>query len=121
MKNKFELIVTLVNQGFSEVVMDAAREEGARGGTIVHARGTGTKEMEKKFGLVITPNKEMVMILVNEKIRDKVLNAIYKQAGLNSDGQGIAFSLPVEAVAGLKFDNFDNDNLDEKNNENDKK
>lgn len=109
MANKFELIVTLVDQGFSEVVMDAAREEGARGGTIVHARGTGTKAMEKKYGLVITPNKEMVMILVDAKIRDKVLSAIYKQAGLNTSGKGIAFSLPVEAVAGLKFDNTEDD------------
>lgn len=104
MANNFELIIALVNQGFSEVVMDAAREEGARGGTIIHARGTGTKEMEKKFGIVITPNKEMVMILVNIKIRDKVMSAIYKAAGLGTDGQGIAFSLPVESVTGLKFE-----------------
>ena len=104
MEHDFEVVIALVNQGFSDVVMDAAREVGARGGTIIHARGTGTKEMEKKFGIIITPNKEMIMILVNVKIRDKVMSAIYKAAGLGTDGQGIAFSLPVEAVAGLKFD-----------------
>jgi nitrogen regulatory protein PII len=101
---KFELVITLVNTGFSEVVMDAAREEGARGGTVVHARGTGTKDMEKKYGVVITPDKEMVLILVSTKIKDKVLAAIYKAAGLQTNGQGIAFSLPVEDVVGLKFE-----------------
>ena len=102
--DKFECIIVLVNSGFADVVMNAAREEGARGGTIIHARGTGTADMEKKYNIVITPDKEMIMILVNDKIKDKVLAAIYKAAGLGSDGQGIAFSLPVDDVVGLKFD-----------------
>ena len=102
-EKKFELIIVLVNSGFSEVVMDAAREEGARGGTIIHARGTGTKDMEKRYNIVITPDKEMVMILVTADIRDKMLSAIYKAAGLGTDGQGIAFSLPVDNVVGVKM------------------
>ena len=102
--NKFELIVVVLNSGFSEIAMNAARDEGARGGTIVHARGTGTKAMEEKYGIIITPEKEMILILVDEKIRDKVLNAVYKAVGLATDGQGIAFSLPVSDVVGLKFD-----------------
>lgn len=102
--NKFELVLVLVNSGFSQIVMDAAREEGARGGTIIHARGTGTKEMETKYGVVITPDKEMILILVSSKIKDKVLSSVYKAAGLGTDGQGIAFSLPVDDVVGLKFD-----------------
>ena len=101
---QFQLIVALVNSGFAEIVMDAAREEGARGGTIVHARGTGTKEMEKKYNVIITPDKEMILILVTNQIKDRVLSAIYKAAGLATDGKGIAFCLPVEDVAGLKFD-----------------
>lgn len=101
---KFEVIIALINAGFSDLVMDAAREEGARGGTIIHARGTGTKEMEKKYGIVITPEKELIMILVSEDIKDKVLSAIYKSAGLGTQGQGIAFTLPVDDVVGLKFD-----------------
>ena len=100
---KFELIVVLVNSGFSEIVMDAAREVGARGGTIVRARGTGTKDMEKRYNIVITPDKEMILILVKETIRDQMLSAIYKAAGLGTDGQGIAFSLPVNDVVGIKI------------------
>lgn len=108
---KFVLIIALVNTGFTELVMDAARSEGAHGGTVVHARGTGNKEMEKRFGIVITPDKEMVLILVNEKISDKILKAIYEKAGLQTKGQGIAFTLPVEDVVGLKFEHYD---IDEK-------
>ena len=100
---KFELIVILVNSGFSEIVMDAAREVGARGGTIVLARGTGTKDMENRYNIVITPDKEMILILVKETIRDQMLSAIYKAAGLGTDGQGIAFSLPVNDVVGIKI------------------
>ena len=100
---KFELIVVLVNSGFSEIVMDAAREVGARGGTIVRARGTGTKDMEHRYNIVITPDKEMILILVKETIRDQMLSAIYKAVGLGTDGQGIAFSLPVNDVVGIKI------------------
>ena len=100
---KFELIVVLVNSGFSELVMDAAREVGARGGTIIRARGTGTKDMEKRYNIVITPDKEMILILVKETIRDQMLSAIYKAAGLGTNGQGIAFALPVNDVVGIKI------------------
>lgn len=106
--NKFSLVVILVNTGFSEVVMSAAREVGARGGTIVHARGTGNKEIYKKFNIVITPDKEMIMIVVTSKIKDAVLSAIYSVAGLNTPGQGIAFTLPIEDVVGMKFDDDTN-------------
>ena len=104
MTEKYELIITIINEGFSDVVMNAARESGARGGTIAHARGTGTKEIEKKYGIVITPQKEMIYILVNTKIRDQVMAAINKVGGIETNGQGIIFSLPVSDVSGLKFD-----------------
>ena len=103
-KVKYEVIVVIVNEGHSDKVMDAAREAGARGGTITHARGSGTKEIEKKYGIAITPQKEMLYILVNEKIRDAVMSAVNNAAGLDTMGQGIVFSLPVENVSGIKID-----------------
>lgn len=103
-KEKFEVVVVIVNEGHSEKVMDAAREAGARGGTIAHARGSGTKDIEKKYGIVITPQKEMIYILVNEKIRDAVMSAVNKAAGLDTLGQGIVFSLPVDNVSGIKLE-----------------
>lgn len=99
--NKYELVLCIVNTGFSDVVMDAAREVGARGGTIIHARGTANKVAEQLFHITIQPDKEIVMILVPAEIKDSVLHAIYKMAGLKSEGQGIAFSIAVDDAVGL--------------------
>lgn len=104
MDEKFEVIVAIVNEGHSDKVMDAARDAGARGGTICHARGSGNKDIEKKYGIVITPQKEMLYILVSENIRDYVMASINKAVGLDTMGQGIIFSLPVDNVSGIKLD-----------------
>lgn len=93
---KFELILCIVNAGFSENVMEAAREAGARGGTILRGRGSANPEAEEFFNITIQPDKEVVMILVSASIKDDVLKAVYKNSGLSTEGQGIAFSLPVE-------------------------
>lgn len=95
------MIMCIVNAGFSELVMDAAKEEGARGGTVIHARGTANKEAEQFFHIAIQPDKDIVLILVPKDIKDNVLHAIYRNAGLKSEGMGIAFSLPVDEVVGL--------------------
>lgn len=97
----YELILCIVNAGFSETVMAAAKEQGARGGTVLHARGTAAKEAEEIFHITIQPEKEIVMIVVPHKIRDAVLHAVYQQAGLKTPGQGISFSLPVTNTVGL--------------------
>lgn len=97
----YELIVCIVNAGFSELVMDAAKEVGARGGTVIHAKGTANKDAEKYFKITIQPEKEMVLIIVSQEIKDKVLHAVYQSAGLKTDGQGIAFSMPVDNVVGI--------------------
>ena len=101
MAYQYEMIVCIVNAGFSDEVMDAARKYGAKGGTVMHARGTANPEAENFFKITIQPEKEVVMILVSSDIKDDVLNAIYKEVGLNSPGHGIAFTLPVDAAVGL--------------------
>ena len=101
MEHTHEMIVCIVNNGFSEAVMDAAKAAGARGGTVINARGTADKEAEKFFNISIQPEKEMVLILVKSEIRDTVLHALYKGAGLGTPAQGIAFAAPVDAVVGL--------------------
>ena len=96
-----EVIICIVNEGFSDAVMEAARRAGARGGTVVRSHGTANAEAEKMFGVTISPQKEIVMMLVERACRDAILHALYTTIGLDSPGQGIAFSLPVDGVAGL--------------------
>ena len=99
--NTHELIICIVNNGFSDTVMEAAKEAGARGGTVLNARGTANKEAEAFYHIAIQPEKEVVMILVPLNVKDAVLHALYEKAGLNTMGQGIAFALPVDQVVGL--------------------
>jgi nitrogen regulatory protein PII len=81
--------------------MDAAKSAGARGGTVLHARGTGAREAETFFGITVQEEKEIVMILVPAEIKADVLHALYHAVGLNTPGHGIAFSLPVDEVVGI--------------------
>lgn len=101
-KTQYEMIICIVNAGYSGLVMEVAKNEGAGGGTVIRARGTANKEAELFFHITVQPDKDVVMILVPVEIRDAVLHAIYKGAGLGTDGHGIAFSVPVCDTVGLK-------------------
>lgn len=96
-----DLIIAIVNNGYADTVMDAARPAGARGGTVVHARGAGIKEAEKFFGITIQPEKEMVLILTRHDQKRAIMEAICKEVGLTTDAHGIVFSLPAEDVMGV--------------------
>lgn len=98
---RYSLIIIIVRRGFADVVMDAARTAGARGGTILNARGTGTSDTGTFLGVAIEPEKEMVLILTERDIRSAILKAVNKEAGLSTEGHGIGFALPVEEVVGL--------------------
>ena len=99
--NDHEVVFAIVNSGYAEDVMDIAREQGVRGGTILNARGVVKEEAAAFFGITIHQDKEILMMVVDKGIRDNVLNAIYKQMGMAKKAKGIAFSLPVSDVAGL--------------------
>ena len=96
-----EVIFAIVNAGFAEEVMDVAKEQGARGGTIINARGVAREEAAAFFGITIHAEKEILMMVVEKSIRDAVLNAIYKEMGMAKKSRGSVFSLPVSDVAGL--------------------
>ena len=96
-----EVIFAIVNAGFAEDVMDVAREQGVRGGTILNARGVVNEDAAAFYGITLHADKEILMMVVEREIRDRVLNAIYKEMGMAKKAKGIAFSLPVSDVAGL--------------------
>ena len=101
-EHNYELIVCIVNAGFSQNVMESARSAGAQGGTILRARGTANPEAEEFFSINIQPDKEVLLILVPKAIKDDVLKAIYKDCGLADEAKGIAFSLPVNRTTTIK-------------------
>ena len=101
MTDNHEVIFAIVNSGFAEDVMEVAREKGARGGTIINARGVIKEDAAAFFGITLHADKEILMMVVEKAIRDEVLNAIYKEMDMAKKAKGIAFSLPVSDVAGL--------------------
>ena len=102
MGKKYELIFCIINAGFADTVMFAARKAGASGGTVLKGRGVAGRDAQEKYKITIQPEKEVVMLLVPKEIKDDVLRYIYDFAGLNTESQGIAFSMPVEKTVGLK-------------------
>jgi len=95
------VVFAIVNSGYAEDVMEVAREQGVRGGTILNARGVVNENAAAFFGITLHQEKEILMMVVEKPIRDQVLNAIYKEMGMAKKARGIAFSLPVSDVAGL--------------------
>lgn len=96
-----EVIFCVVNAGFSEQAMAAARECGAKGGTVLRARGTANPNAEKLFQIEIQPEKEIVMIICKSEIKDDIMHGLYRAVGLTSPANGIVFALPVEKTVGL--------------------
>lgn len=98
--NEHKLIIVIVNFGFSDQVMDAARSQGARGGTILNASGS-SENIKKFLGIDISQEKEIVLIAAERTICAAILDAIYDVVGLGTPGSGIAFALPIDDVVGL--------------------
>jgi len=99
-----DLIISIVNQGFSDELMNTARESGATGGTVIHSRGTAHKGAVKVFGVSVQDEKELILILTEREKKETIMRSICEAHGLNSKAQGIIFSVPVDNVMGLTAD-----------------
>lgn len=98
-----DLIVVIAEQGYTNLIMDAAREAGAYGGTVIHAKGTGIEAAEKFMGVSLAAEKEIIYIVTKTEQKNPIMQAIMEHAGLNSKAKAIAFSLPVTDTAGLRL------------------
>lgn len=98
-----ELIIVIANQGNIELIMDAAREAGAYGGTVIHARGTGMEKAEQFMGVSLAAEKEMIFIVAKKEQKNNIMKAIMEKAGMESRAKSIVFSLPVTDTAGLRL------------------
>ena len=100
---KYELLVVIANQGYSDLIMDAARKVHAAGGTVIHARGTGSHLAEKFMGVTIVPEKEMLFIVVRRDQKNDIMRSIMDEAGTGTKAGAIVFSLPVTDTAGMRM------------------
>ncbi|MEY8393249.1 P-II family nitrogen regulator [Lachnospiraceae bacterium 45-P1] len=100
---KYELLVVIANQGYTEMIMDAAREASASGGTVIHAKGTGAEKAEKFLGVSIATEKEMIFMVTRKENKNAIMKAIMEKAGIESKARSIVFSLPVTETAGMRL------------------
>ncbi|MCD5406694.1 MAG: P-II family nitrogen regulator [Desulfotomaculum sp.] len=96
-----KLIVIIIKKGWAERVVTGAQKAGARGGTIICARGIGVHETKRLLGIMIEPEKEMVLILTHKDKTKKILQAVVTAGKMEQPGTGIGFVLDVEAVVGI--------------------
>ena len=102
-ETKYDLLITIANQGYSEQIMSAARKVHAAGGTIIHAKGTGSYLAEKFMGVTLVPEKEMLFIVVRTSQKNAIMQAIMNEAGTGTPAGAIVFSLPVTDTAGMRM------------------
>lgn len=98
-----DLIIIIANRGYIELVMDAAREAGAYGGTVLQAKGTGMEHAEKFLGVSLAAEKEMIFIVTRTEQKNSIMKAVMERVGTESKAQAIVFSLPVTDTAGLRL------------------
>ncbi len=96
-----ELLVVIGNQGYSEQIMDAARAAGARGGTVIHARGTGQEKAERFLGISLASEKDLILIVAAADQKAEMMRRIIHDAGPGTGAGAVVFSLPVTDTAGI--------------------
>lgn len=100
-EKKYHLVMTIVLEGNLEKVMQAAKKAGAQGGTVIRGRGLGNKEAKKIFGFEIEPGRDIVLNVVDENIKTKVMEKITKAVGVKTESKGICISLPIDNAVGI--------------------
>jgi len=100
-EGKYEMVVALINRGYTDLVMEAARQVGAPGGTVLNTRGIGSQDVEQFLGISIQAEKEIVFLVTPTEKRQDVMQAISREAGLKTPAKGVVLSLPVSHAIGL--------------------
>lgn len=99
---EYELIIVVLNEGYADQAMDAAREAGAGGGTVLHAKGTGSRRGESFFNVRFADEKDMLYIVAHKSEKADIMRAVNQKAGPTTEARGVCFSLPISSVLGLR-------------------
>lgn len=101
--HKYELIITVANQGYVDEIMETAKLNGARGGTVLHGRSTATEEAVKFFGIMVQPEKELILIVTTKEKKSNIMKAISDKHGVSTETKALCFSIPVSEIVGFNF------------------
>lgn len=101
METDYTLIAAIIDQGYSDAVIDAAREVGAKGGTVIHSRRAGSETAQILWGLSLQEEKEIVLIAADKEQKLTIMKAIGEKCGMRTDAHGVIMSVPIDSVIGL--------------------
>jgi nitrogen regulatory protein PII len=99
---KFSLVIAFVPAENQARVIEAAREAGATGATILNARGEGVKEQKTFLGMKLEKPQDAILFLVERHHSTKILQAVYNAGEMEKPHHGIVISVPVEGAMGLE-------------------
>ncbi len=100
---KYHLVLTIVMEGYIEQVMTAAKRAGTSGGTVIKGRGLANNKAAKILGFNIEPERDIILNIVREEDKNRVMEEITKEVGIKTPGKGICIALPVEDAVGLEI------------------
>lgn len=109
MENNLVLLVSIVNNGFAEFVVELAKEKGAMGATILNGTGSVRPEAEKLYGITIHPEKEVVLMTISATLSEEILKVLYEKVGTTTEAQGVAFTLPISYATSNLFSQYEID------------
>ena len=99
--NKYHLIITIVLEGYLEQAMAAAKKAGATGGTVIKGRGLANLVPAKVLGFNIEPEREVILNVVEDESKQKVMEEITSAVGIKTGGKGVCIALPISNAIGL--------------------
>ena len=99
--NKYHLIITIVLEGYLEQAMAAAKKAGATGGTVIKGRGLANLVPAKVLGFNIEPEREVILNVVEDESKQKVMEEITSAVGIKTGGKGVCIALPISDAIGL--------------------
>ena len=98
---EYHLIVSIVQEGYADKVMNVAKKNGANGGTLIKGRGLGSKNSFKFFNMTIEPEKDIILIVCDKESKNKIMESILEKTGIKTEGKGICLSLPIDTTIGI--------------------
>ena len=96
------LVIAIVNSGYADKVMNAAKNAGANGGTLVTGHSLGEKNSFKLFNMTIEPEKDIIFIVCNDLDKKNIMESILNKTGIGTDAKGYVISLPIDSTIGLE-------------------
>ena len=96
-----DVVAVVMDRGYTNLAMDAARKAGAHGGTVIAARGIAEEQVKTFFGIEIQAEREILFLVVKSEERQAVMEALMKAVGMKTRSHGLVLSVPVPAAIGL--------------------